>query len=111
MTAPRKPPPWLDLSEPRSDRAREQRCPRCKRPVIRALVGRVAALDVRADPTPLDPLAEIRARLDGRTTWCLVRRPHTEPRLWWRDVEHIRAGHCTHEVLADHRCPDRRPTT
>jgi hypothetical protein len=101
----RKPPAWLDLSEPRSDRARPQRCRRCGAPILRALAGHIAALDVRADPTPLDPTAEILARLAGRLTWCLVETPHTPPRICWRTPEHIAGGRCTHPVLADHTCP------
>ncbi|MFF3643426.1 hypothetical protein [Streptomyces sp. NPDC002564] len=81
-------------------------CPRCGADIITARTpDRVAAIDVRADPTPLDPVAEILARLDGRLTWCLVRGEHTADRIHWRGTEHTRAGRCTHTVLADHRCP------
>ncbi|WP_069883482.1 hypothetical protein [Streptomyces luteocolor] len=101
----RKPPPWLDTSQPQNDRARTQLCPRCRQPILRALVGHVAALDVRADPTPLDLAQEVAARLQGRTTYCLRVHPHLPARLIHRGPEHIRAGRCTHLVVADHHCP------
>lgn len=104
MTAAKKPPSWLDLSLPLSDKARTQLCPRCRQPVLRALVGNAAALDVRADPKALDALEELAARLQGRTTYCLRIRPHLPPRLTDRGPEHIRAGRCQHLVVADHLC-------
>ncbi|MFI6491260.1 hypothetical protein [Streptomyces sp. NPDC050564] len=104
MTAAKKPPSWLDLSQPLNDRARTQLCPRCRQPILRSLVGHAAALDVRADPRVLNPLEELAARLQGRTTYCLRIRPHLPPRLTDRSPEHIRAGRCTHLVVADHHC-------
>jgi hypothetical protein len=104
----KNPPPWLDLSTPLTDRARTQLCPRCRQPVLRALVGHVAALDVRADPKALSPLEELVARLQGRTTYCLRIHPALKPRLINRSPEHIRAGRCTHLVVADHHCT-RKP--
>jgi hypothetical protein len=102
--AQRKPPPWIDLSTPLTDKPRTQLCPRCRQPILRALVGRVLALDVRADPKPLNPREELAARLQGRTTYCLRIHPHLPPRLLNRGPEHIRAGRCTHLVVADHHC-------
>lgn len=112
MTVAKKPPPpWLDLSVPRSDRARLQPCPRCRQPVIRALIGNPCGLDTRTDPTPLNPTAELRARLNGHQTYCLRIRPWAPTRLLTRSPEHITAGTCTHLVLAEHHCPrDRRLT-
>lgn len=104
----KKPPPWLDLSTPLTDRARTQLCPWCRQPVLRALVGHVAALDTRADPKPLNPLEELTARMQGRWTYCLRIHPVLPPRLVHRSPEHIRAGHCTHLVVADHHCT-RKP--
>ncbi|MEV7364295.1 hypothetical protein [Streptomyces sp. NPDC091299] len=104
MTAAKKPPPWLDLSTPLTDRARTQLCPRCRQPILRALVGHVAALDVRADPIALNPAQELAARLQGRTTYCLRIHPALKPRLIDRGPEHIRSGRCRHLVVADHHC-------
>lgn len=104
----KKPPPWLDLSTPLTDRARTQLCPRCRQPILRALVGHVAALDVRADPKALTPLEELRARLQGRTAYCLRINPALTPRLIDRSPEHIRSGRCRHLVVADHHCT-RKP--
>ena len=108
MTAAKKPPPWLDLSTPLTDRARLQLCPRCRQPILRALVGQIAGLDTRADPKPLTPLEELATRLQGRWTYCLRLHPMLQPRLLNRGPEHIRAGRCTHLVVADHHCT-RRP--
>ena len=105
----KKPPPsWIDLSTPLTDRARTQLCPRCRQPILRALVGHVAALDTRADPKPLTPIEELAARLQGRWTYCLRTHPALPPRLLRRGPEHIRAGRCTHLVVADHYCT-RKP--
>lgn len=104
----RKPPPWLDLSAPLTDRARTQLCPRCRQPVLRALVGHVAALDTRADPKALTPQEELTARLQGRITYCLRIHPALPPRLIRRGPEHIRSGRCRHLVVADHHCT-RKP--
>ncbi|MFF4746827.1 hypothetical protein [Streptomyces sp. NPDC001268] len=101
-------PPWLDLSSPMSDKPRTQLCPWCKAPILRALVGHVAALDVRADPKPLTPQQELAARLQGRFTYCLRLHPWLPARLLSRGPDHIRAGRCTHIVIADHHCT-RKP--
>lgn len=109
MTPAKKPPPpWLDLTTPRSDRARTQQCPRCRSPVLRALVGHVAGLDIRADPLPLDPAAELAAMLAGRLTFCLNLRAWAPPRLLTRGHEHIAAGRCAHTVIAEHQCATRQ---
>ncbi|MEU4154800.1 hypothetical protein [Streptomyces antimycoticus] len=100
----KKPPGWLDLSAPLTNKVRTQLCPRCRQPILRALVGHVAALDTRADPKPLTPLEELAARLQGRWTYCLRIHPALPPRLLNRSPEHIRAGRCTHLVVADHHC-------
>lgn len=90
--------------EASSDHVRHGTCPRCGAPVLRARAGRVAALDVTADPTPLDLASEIQARLGGRLTWRITTTALGVQRLLWRDaitVPHARAG----PVVADHRCP------
>lgn len=110
MTAARRkpPPPWLDLSIPMSDRPRPQLCPWCGALILRALVGHVAAIQVRVDPKPLSPQQELAARIQGRFTYCLRLHPLLKPRLLHRGADHIRAGHCTHIVVADHYCT-RKP--
>lgn len=104
MTAKKAPPAWLDTSAPQSDRPRAQQCPRCRTPVLRALVGRTAAVDVRADPYPVSLAAELEVRLAGRFTYCLRLHPYLPPRLLIRDRWHIAGGTCTHLVVADHHC-------
>lgn len=90
----------------RAETATHTPCPRCGADTITARTpDRVAAVDVRADPAPLDPVAEILARLEGRLTWCLTQGAQTGDRIRWRDRWHIAGGRCTHTVIADHRCP------
>jgi hypothetical protein len=103
----RQPPPWVAERNPTTDRARSGSCPRCHQPILRALVGRVAALDIRADPVPLDLAAELAARLAGRHTYCLTNQPYLPARLLERGRLHIESGRCSHLVVADHRCPER----
>ncbi|MGQ4350497.1 hypothetical protein [Streptomyces sp. SAS_275] len=99
-------PAWLtEQLATAADHARPGTCPRCNRPVLRARAGRVAALDVTADPTPINTLEEIHARLDGRLTWHLTTSVLGVQRITWRDRFHIRAGPPRHPVIADHTCP------
>lgn len=100
-------PAWIADRNPTSDRARLQTCRACGKPVIRALVGHVAALDIRADPRPIGPAEELAIRLAGGFTYCLSIRPHLPPRLLDRHRWHIAGGRCTHTVVTDHHCPGR----
>ncbi|MCG6499427.1 hypothetical protein [Kitasatospora sp. A2-31] len=102
-------PAWLADRNPTSDRARVEQCRTCQQPVIRALVGRIGAIDIRVDPAPVGHVEEIAARLAGRWTYCLQIRPHLPARLLDRHQWHIAGGRCTHLVLAQHDCPGRRP--
>ncbi|MEU9606181.1 hypothetical protein [Streptomyces sp. NPDC048057] len=86
-----------------SDHARDAPCPRCHAPVLTARAGRVAALDVIADPDPIDATTEILARLDGRLTWHLTTTALGVRRIVWRNPGF--APHNKHPVLQDHRCP------
>lgn len=105
MNAPDQP-KWLaERIDQNSDRIRESTCPRCHCPVLRARAGRVAALDVVADPEPIGPLDELLARLDGRLTWHLTTSALGTQRITWRTQFHIRAGPPRHPVIADHHCP------
>lgn len=84
-----------------AETVRHAACPRCGADTLVARTpDRVAAVDVRADPTPVDPGAGIPA---GRMAWCLTGGGHTPQRIRWRDRWH--APHCTHPVLIDHHCP------
>lgn len=87
------------------DRPQAEPCPRCGAPVLRALVGNLMPLDVRADPMPIRLDQEAALRAQGRLTWCLIKSPVLPSRLIWREREHIEAGRCTHAVVADHQCP------
>lgn len=105
MTARRPKPTPADHAQASAEQPRLRPCPRCGADTLTARTpDRAAAIDVRADPTPLDPVAEILARLAGHLTWCLVDREHIAARIRWRTNEHIAAGRCTHTVIADHQC-------
>lgn len=84
-----------------ADHAKHGTCPRCNAPVLRARAGRIAALDVVADPQPLDLNAEILARLDGRLTWRLITTALGMQRIVWRSP----SVPTTDPVIADHKCP------
>jgi hypothetical protein len=89
-----------------ADHVRRGTCPRCHAPVLRARAGRVAALDVTADPTPVDAIGEIHARLAGRLAWHLVTNSLGQQRITWRGPEDIHAGPEPNRlVIADHACP------
>lgn len=91
--------------EATSDHVRRSTCRRCGAPVLCARAGRVAALDVRADPTPIDAMGELLARLDGRLTWYLVAVPALGyQRITWRHLW-VPATPPKHPVIADHACP------
>jgi len=101
-------PPHLaaERAERAAETVRHRPCPRCGADTITARTpDRVAAIDVRADPQPIDPALEDQLRAAGRHTWCLTGGDHTPQRIRWRDRWH--APHCTHPVLTDHAC---RPT-
>ncbi len=90
----------------RADRAAETvrpaPCPRCGADTLTARTpDRVAAVDVRADPEPIDPATIPADRT--RLAWCLTGGGHTPQRIRWRDRWH--APNCTHPVLIDHVCP------
>lgn len=84
-----------------ADHAKPGTCPRCNAPVLRARAGRIAALDVTADPTPLNLADEILARLDGRLTWRLITTALGTQRIAWRSPSVPTAD----PVIADHTCP------
>lgn len=88
-----------------ADHARPGTCPGCGAEVLLARAGRVAALDVVADPAPVDVTAEILARLAGRLTWYLVTSPLGQQRIVWRHPIHAGPGPPPHPVIADHECP------
>ncbi len=84
------------------------RCVRCRAPVLRQLVGTVAALTVTADLAAVDPVDEARIREPNRLTWCLVTGKWRPPELRWRHRDHI--PNCTHQIVTEHRCTTE-PTT
>lgn len=85
-----------------AETVRHEPCPRCGADTLTARTpDRVAAVDVRVDPRPVDP-ASIPASRE-RLAWCLTGGGHVPQRIRWRDRWH--APHCTHPVLIDHTCP------
>ncbi|MFD5509153.1 hypothetical protein ACFWIB_15430 [Streptomyces sp. NPDC127051] len=98
------------MSRPGSAGADDSRCPRCQAPVLRQLVGNVAALNITADLTPLTPAEQAAVREPNRLIWCLRQAsPFTPRRLTWTGRDHP-AG-CPHPHVTEHRCPPADPTT
>ncbi|MEU6647709.1 hypothetical protein ABZ863_35030 [Saccharomonospora sp. NPDC046836] len=93
--------------EAAAETVREATCQRCGAPVLTGRAGRIAALDVIADPQPLTPDAERLALDAGRLTWCLTTTPHTPARIRWRNQWHAVGGRCDHTVIATHVCRPR----
>lgn len=80
----------------------DSRCRTCRAPILTQLVGRVAALNVTADLTPLSPAQQAEVRTPNRLIWCLYRAgPHT--RLRWIGSYHPQD--CPHQHVTEHQCP------
>jgi hypothetical protein len=88
----------------------DSRCPACRAPVIKQLVGNRAALNVTADLTPLTPEQQRELREPNRLIWCLRTNRLGQKRLLWLDPWH--PPDCPHgDHVADHRCPPAEPST
>ncbi|MFF5842160.1 hypothetical protein ACFY74_11905 [Streptomyces massasporeus] len=88
----------------------DSRCPACRAPVIKQLVGNRAALNVTADLTPLTPEQQRQVREPNRLIWCLRTNSLGVKRLLWLDPWH--PPDCPDGVhVADHRCPPAEPST
>jgi hypothetical protein len=97
-------PTWLtEQIAASADHVKPGTCPHCHSPVIRARAGRIAALDVIADPQPITAAEEILARIDGLLTWRLITTALGDQRILWRNPGFV--PHAKHPVIADHRCP------
>ncbi|MFE4718363.1 hypothetical protein ACFRLW_18350 [Streptomyces sp. NPDC056728] len=87
----------------------DSRCPACRAPTLRQLVGTRAALQVTADLTPLSLEQQAAAREPNRLIWCLRTSGFGTRRLTWLDPWH--PPDCPHPHVTDHRCPPAEPTT
>ncbi|APY88209.1 hypothetical protein DCW30_05680 [Streptomyces alfalfae] len=85
-----------------------RRCPACRAPTLRQLVGNRAALTVTADLTPLTPEQQNAVREPNRLIWCLRTNQLGIRRLVWLDAWH--PPDCPHDHVTDHICPPD-PTT
>ncbi|MGW6747600.1 hypothetical protein [Streptomyces sp. NPDC055006] len=81
----------------------DSRCPACRAPILRQLVGTRAALQVTADLTPLTPAEQTAARGPNRLIWCLRTSQFGTRRLVWLDPWH--PLDCPHPHVTDHHCP------
>lgn len=82
------------------------RCPSCRAPVIRQLVGRVAALNVTADADPL-PLADALAlKAPNRLVWCMAELRAGGKELRWF---HMTGLPCALRHVIEHECPKGTP--
>lgn len=86
---------------PRRQGGSNSRCPACGAPVLTQLVGRIAALTVTTDLTPLTPEEQAQARAPNRLVWCLHHPAIGPPRLRWTDTH---PPDCPHPHVAEHRC-------
>ncbi|WP_327162072.1 hypothetical protein [Streptomyces zaomyceticus] len=91
---------------PRTGGARRVNCARCARPVLRQLVGRLAALDVAADAEPMPAADAAALRTEDRLDWC-VRQTAAGPELRWADCR-TRRTPCPHPHVIDHACTGPR---
>lgn len=87
----------------RNDLAKAGTCKKCGAPVLRALAGRVAALEVVADAEPISAKAEAAVLDDSLMTWCLTSPKPFPSRILWRTRWHRKS--CEHSIVRDHRCP------
>lgn len=83
-------------------------CSTCRRIIWTGLDADVAAFTAHVDPTPLDPLAELVAILDGRRTYTLWPGRGRPGELYHRDPWFTDRTHGT--VHAEHRCTDTMGT-
>ncbi|MFD3717231.1 hypothetical protein [Streptomyces sp. NPDC058674] len=97
------------MSRPGSAGTVDSRCPRCRAPILRQLVGTIAALTITADLTPLTPAEQAAVREPNRLIWCLRDREHTARRLTWTGRDHPQQ--CPFDHVTEHRCPPAEPTT
>ena len=81
----------------------EHRCQSCRAHVLTQLVGRVAALNVTADLTPLTAEQQAEARTPNRLIWCLVTTALGARRLRWTGQHH--PTDCPHQHVSEHQCP------
>lgn len=90
-----------DKAALRSDEVRETDCKRCGARVYKALAGRVAALEVLADPTPLTERERDAERCEGRLVWCLHDSGFGAQRMQWSH------WNCAHAQVREHICNRR----
>lgn len=94
-------------------RAKIRHCARCGLALLTGLDAEMCALEAACDPSPLSPLGEALALVEGRRTWAL----HSEGGRWVldrRDEDEIAsepaASHLRQDVLRQHRCESGAPT-
>ncbi|MGW0550524.1 hypothetical protein [Streptomyces altiplanensis] len=87
----------------------DSRCPSCRAPILRQLVGDRAALTVTADLTALTLEEQAAAREPNRLIWCLITNRFGARRLTWITSWH--RTDCPHQHVTEHRCPPQQPTT
>lgn len=86
-----------------------RRCPACRAPIHREVVGHRAALTVTTDLTPLTPAEQAELRASDRLIWCLRTNQLGIHRLVWLTAWH--PPDCPHPHVTDHICPPADPTT
>lgn len=96
-----------------SRRARIRPCPTCPLLILTGLDAEMCATEAACDPSPLSPLGEALALVEGRRTWAL----HSEAGRWVldpRDSDQIASepagSRLRQDVLRAHRCESGAPT-
>lgn len=79
-----------------------KRCPACRAPIHRQLVGDRAALQVTADLTPLTPEQQTAVREPNRLIWCLTTNRLGDHNLRWLTPWHPK--NCPNPHVTEHRC-------
>jgi hypothetical protein len=97
-------PAWLrDHIRANKRTATLTQCRQCAAPILTGLDNDIAALTAKTDPTPITPLGETIALLQGRNTYNLTTNSNGRKELDHRDQWQISAPR-KHPVLPEHRC-------
>lgn len=93
--------------------ARARTCTHCPQILLAGLDDPRCAGPATVDPTPLSPLGEALALIDGRTTYTLTRRGNhleLDHRNQWTITAHPAGTQPGVDIVAEHRCSTPEPS-